>query len=705
MPRTHAESVIKNIISKIVQACAEKGHAVSDTLAAFMVKAVVLDPRNGFNVDRTLTKQDVQKLEELCLSKLMEKCSPSLDTIKMQEYFDMNYTSQREYVEEIHRMLETKLSPLSREITDDRLKIRSDLDVLYHKIITYILLRSSMGSPSDVNAVQEATAALQSIFPQTELGAFMVLVKKDKELQLNELTMLVTGIRLFNKANKKGEEKFNVHELMPSLLTEVLPVTSKSIKNEMSVTQSLALKYTAVLENLTDSDNQPGPYDECIILLKEALYNVRQHEVFLKILLTDACLCVKHVEILQTELSSQLKMLKDTIKPQTAVPTATIYPIFKVLSKLWSGLQDETELLNILGNIRLNLQPFLASQKKVFSEAYLDSLLETAEVKTDEQRISESSDEQIDQTLWNTQEWLMPETAASFNGLPLQYNGFCGYMLVNRDGLLLPGNPDIGVLKHKDKLYAFSSKEAALKFSSCPDYFVAKVEEKTKYFPELIQLLQQHQQFSCVSPYSEINQNGKTWEEPVTKCDNATQTVIHPMETNINKTYEWNEWELRRKALKRADLQTKATHSVQTDLSRMRQQNSTQTFHPKNAACQVKRDCGSNVPKPQIYLACLRGQKESRMVKANLTRLFGPRCQRHLNYPARILLPWFWLSSEWGRAVSGWWWMWQKKRITLKMASCFASTQLELGLATEPAFVAVSPVLEPLLGVSGCTAP
>lgn len=38
-----------------------------------------------------------------------------------------------------------------------------------------------------------------------------------------------------------------------------------------------------------------------------------------------------------------------------------------------------------------------------------------------------------------TQEWLLPETAASFNELPLQYNGFCGYTLVKRDGFLLPG--------------------------------------------------------------------------------------------------------------------------------------------------------------------------------------------------------------------------------------------------------------------------
>jgi len=42
-------------------------------------------------------------------------------------------------------------------------------------------------------------AALQSVFPQTELGTFMALSKLDKEKQLKELTSIVTGIRLFNR--------------------------------------------------------------------------------------------------------------------------------------------------------------------------------------------------------------------------------------------------------------------------------------------------------------------------------------------------------------------------------------------------------------------------------------------------------------------------------------------------------------------------
>jgi len=50
------------------------------------------------------------------------------------------------------------------------------------------------------------STALQSVFPQAELGTFMNLTKRDKERQLNELTLIVTGIRLFNKDCGKGGE-------------------------------------------------------------------------------------------------------------------------------------------------------------------------------------------------------------------------------------------------------------------------------------------------------------------------------------------------------------------------------------------------------------------------------------------------------------------------------------------------------------------
>ncbi|XP_024913794.1 cilia- and flagella-associated protein 206 [Cynoglossus semilaevis] len=639
MSRPHAESVIKSIIAEIIEDCAVRGHGVSDTLAAFMVKAVVLDPRNGFHVDRTLTKEDIKKLEEICLNKLTENCSPSFDTVKMQVYFEMNFSSRREFLEDVHRGLESRLRPVVAEITESRVRTRDQLDSLYRRIVSYIVLRSGMGSPADVHTVKEATAALHSVFPPTELGAFMVLLKNDKEQQLDELVTIVTGIRLFNKACRTGVEQSDLRELMPDVLNQVLPVVSRNTEQQLSLSQSLAWRYTAVLEKMSDPDHTPDPDHPPdpdhtpdldhpsdpdpdpdhpsdpdrppVHLLKEALYNVRQQEAFLRLLLAETRVCTKHVELLQRALLSQIKLMKETVASKTAVPTTKVFPLFKALSKVWSELQDEAELLNILGDIALNLQPFLSSQAQVFSEEYLGDLLGGCEVKTDEQRLTETSGESLD--------WLQPETAG-FSEMLLQYNGFCGSTFVSKDGLLLPGNPHIGLLKHREKLYAFSSREAALTFASCPDKFISEVLERAKLSPELLQLLRLQQHVSGVSAGSELLLGESALVKPVTKCEGGTQTDLHPVESNIVTSYEWNEWELRRKALKLADLRSKVTHSTQTHLSHMRRENASQTWPLKEASCQSKRDGGSSVPKPQTYLTGLRGQRVGHVVKTDLTR-------------------------------------------------------------------------------------
>uniref|UniRef100_A0A3P8WJR9 Cilia- and flagella-associated protein 206 n=1 Tax=Cynoglossus semilaevis TaxID=244447 RepID=A0A3P8WJR9_CYNSE len=581
MSRPHAESVIKSIIAEIIEDCAVRGHGVSDTLAAFMVKAVVLDPRNGFHVDRTLTKEDIKKLEEICLNKLTENCSPSFDTVKMQVYFEMNFSSRREFLEDVHRGLESRLRPVVAEITESRVRTRDQLDSLYRRIVSYIVLRSGMGSPADVHTVKEATAALHSVFPPTELGAFMVLLKNDKEQQLDELVTIVTGIRLFNKACRTGVEQ---SDLLPDVLNQVLPVVSRNTEQQLSLSQSLAWRYTAVLEKICERSGSE----------REFLNNK-----FFKILSLQAetRVCTKHVELLQRALLSQIKLMKETVASKTAVPTTKVFPLFKALSKVWSELQDEAELLNILGDIALNLQPFLSSQAQVFSEEYLGDLLGGCEI-----RDSGVNRQSLD--------WLQPETAG-FSEMLLQYNGFCGSTFVSKDGLLLPGNPHIGLLKHREKLYAFSSREAALTFASCPDKFISEVLERAKLSPELLQLLRLQQHLLL---------GESALVKPVTKCEGGTQTDLHPVESNIVTSYEWNEWELRRKALKLADLRSKVTHSTQTHLSHMRRENASQTWPLKEASCQSKRDGGSSVPKPQTYLTGLRGQRVGHVVKTDLTR-------------------------------------------------------------------------------------
>ncbi|XP_043746403.1 cilia- and flagella-associated protein 206 isoform X2 [Cervus elaphus] len=574
---TQAESVIKSIIREIGQECAAHGEIVPETLVAFMVKAVVLDPSNGFNTDRTLTKSDVQKLVKLCVNRLLDSKNPSLDTIKMQVYFDLNYTSREEFLEEHHRVIESRLSSVSREITDSRACAREELESLYRKIVSYVLLRSGLGSPTDIKIVREATAALQSVFPQTELGTFLTLSKKDKECQLKELTMIVTGIRLFNRDCGKGGEGIDD---LPAILQEAIPATTQHVDSQLEAVQDQAYRYTAVLEKAAKSSlvgQELQPY-----MLREALYNVRQCEIFLQVIL----------------------------------------PVFIALSNLWTSFQDETVLISVLSNLTTHLEPFLGAHDLFFPEKVMQALLDGVTVKTDVCRIKEHIEDRVNVADFKKLEWLFPETTANFDKLLIQYRGFCAYTFATTDGLLLPGNPSIGILKYKDKYYTFNTRDAAYSFAENPENYIDIIREKAKKNAELIQLLELHQQFETLIQYSQMKEVDRRYIKPITKCETGTQTDTHLLPPTIVRSYEWNEWELRRKAIKLANLRRKVTHSMQTDHSHMRRENCSQVYPLKTVGTQSLRAGSSRVPRPQVYVAGLRGgqTKATRGVKVNLTR-------------------------------------------------------------------------------------
>ncbi|KAH3708597.1 cilia- and flagella-associated protein 206-like [Dreissena polymorpha] len=618
MSRAQAESVIKNIIREIAQECASKGQAVSETLVAFMVKAVVLDPANEFNVDRTLTKDDVQKLIRLCVDRLMDTRSPALDTVKMQVYFDMNYTTRSDFLDEHRRVLESRLQPVLREITDSRARTREELESLYRKIVSAVLLRSGLGSPTDIAVVREATAALQSVFPQTELGTFMSLTKRDKERQLLELTMIVTGIRLFNKECGKGGEGIDD---LPAILNEAVPATTQNVDAEIHAALRGANKYTALVEKIQSGESMEGP---SVQLLKEALINSRQHEAFLRVILNDVISCAQQVEMLEQQLAARMEQLQATVQSKTAVPTAQVYPQFIHLSQLWSGFQDEMVLLSVLSNILASLDPFTRGHRELFNDEVLMPFLTGVSIKSDEQRIQETSghESRVNPNDFRDLDWLFPETTKNFNKLPLQYRGFCAWALAKFDRLLLPANPEIGVLRFKEHFYAFSSKKAAMEFSSNIEGYIQQVAEGAKRSPELIQLLELHTQFATITPYTTGKDQGRMIEKPVTKCDSGTQTDTHILEANIVKSYEWNEWELRRKAIKLANLRTRVTHSMQTDLSNMRRDTAIQVWPPKEQLTQTKGDSYTNVPQPHVFMAGLRGggmNQSTVMTKMDLT--------------------------------------------------------------------------------------
>ncbi|NXW58387.1 CF206 protein, partial [Eurystomus gularis] len=610
------KSVIEKIIREIGQECAARGHSVSESLVAFVVKAVALDPRNDFNVDQILSKEDVQNLIQLCVSRLLDATNPSLSTIKMQVYFDMNYASRAELLSEQHRVLEGRLAPVVRVITDSRPRVQEEKENVYQKIISYVLLSSGLGSPTDIEVVREVTAALKSVFPQREMTTFILLSEKNKEQQLKNLAMLVTGIRLYHKECGKGGRGIDD---LPAILNEAIPSAMRTVNEGLNTCRMLAHQYIALLESM--QENQHRYTQLSSLKLREALFNVRQYEAFLCILLSDAITSAQEVEKMNAQFAATVEQLKNTVQNKVSIDTKEVFPLFVALSNLWTSFQDEILLLSFLTNMTNNLQQFSEIQSQLFPEEVLTSLLEGVTVKSDEERIKETMGNRVDASDFKNQEWLFPETTDNFNQLLIQYHGFCAHA-IGVKGLTLPGNPAIGILKHNERCYVFSSREAAYIFAQDPEKFIQLNVEKAQEHPELIQLLELHHQFEYLAPFAQARNAEKYFMKPTIKYDSSTQTDTHILPPTIVTSYEWNEWELRRKAIKLANLRRKLTHAMQTDLSHMRRENSTQVYLPKDVSTQTKRDNSSNVPRPQIFLEGLRGGSSptTHMVKADLTR-------------------------------------------------------------------------------------
>lgn len=78
---------------------------------------------------------------------------------------------------------------------------------------------------------------------------------------------------------------YSVTSVVPSILNEAIPATTRDIENELKESQSLAWQYTALLEKLADPSDKPVLCPISLDMLQQALYNVRQHEAFLKVTL------------------------------------------------------------------------------------------------------------------------------------------------------------------------------------------------------------------------------------------------------------------------------------------------------------------------------------------------------------------------------------------------------------------------------------
>ncbi|CAH8677850.1 unnamed protein product [Schistosoma haematobium] len=514
MTNVQAESVITRIIKQIIQQCISRGHDVSETLVAFIVKAVVLDPASGFLPDKPLDNEDIKKLIELCVNRITDQESPSVDTIKMQVFFEINHLKK---------------------------------------------------------------AALQSIFPQTDIASFLSASANQKRKQLYEFTGLVTGIRLYNKDCNKGGA--GIDDRLFLKLSTIDPTTDVK----------------ALIKSAKEMDITPEH-------LRASVVNARQYGKFLRIIQWELNQMLKDIEKIIDSFKSCMKKLHILISDRPAVPSNEVYPGFLQLANYWTSFQDEMVFLSVLTSTLNTLQTYFVGRQLKWTKEQMYNFISDKEVIFDEDR---KHHDPLSEEYCGGHQCVFPHSSSEEINLNIEFEGFCIWSLARYQGLLVPADIHMGVLllPPDNKMYAFSTPEAAKEFVMETEKFLKAIPEVIRRLPELIPILKLSYLFSKGISYT----NGQFHENTSPKVDCGVQTVVHPIETYIDKNYYWNEWELRKNALKLVNLRKKATASVQTILSNWRRDNATQVYPMKETSTATKKDGYTQVPRPSVFIHGLRG--------------------------------------------------------------------------------------------------
>ncbi|XP_069694872.1 cilia- and flagella-associated protein 206 [Periplaneta americana] len=601
---------------------------------------MVLNPEHGFISDRPLVRDDVQRLVDVCVQKLSEEHSVPLATIQMQVYFDTNFAPRQDIINENRANIKLRTAPLIKEIIETNTKTKEDLDKLYRKMVVTTIMSSGLGNPTQLGVLREAAAALSSVFPQTELSQFMSMSRKDKEQQIVELTQITTGIRLFNRDCQKGGEGI---EDLPNLLQKAVVATQSSLESQLQKLLARVSILTTAVENCIRYPAEPEKQETCETddeeeesgvgtegdegdveeevsvevtkrqtqMVLDGLATSRQLEVYLRKLVLEVDISRQVLSELLEKLKARLSNIHDTVRFRTAIPTVQVYPQFIDLSETWSSLQDEMVLLSNINNMAWNLHKFLQVLEYI-DEDTLKHMIGDATILTDEERLKATTGLKIESSEMKT-EVVYPAQVTDFDKIPLQYLGFCAWSIIEGHGALIPGNPNMGVCRWNGNYYAFSSPAAAAEFGRHPDKYVLAVTDLMQKKPELISLLQLQEQVSA-------GELPVMKPEPVIKRDSAIQTELHPIPSYIDPTYRWNEWDLKREAIKLANIVKSRTKSVQTLRSWHKLSIGLQVKPLKSQGVQTVRDSSSNVPTLQNFIYGLRGRRDDKQFVMTLTR-------------------------------------------------------------------------------------
>lgn len=250
---------------------------------------------------------------------------------------------------------------------------------------------------------------------------------------------------------------------------------------------------------------------------------------------------------------------------------------------MWSQLHN---LIFVLSQINI-LNSFLSEQSDLVPnyDEIAFSILNGTPVETDEERLK-----RYKKTIYNPENFIDDGTIVEYTtGTKIELLGFCVNSIAEGNGILVPGNPKLGLGLYKTKYYSSSSILGLKMFQKNPEIIVYKVLRAARANPELIVFLDIFEQVK----HAEHEFAGKTFSsKTVRTCDTGMQTELHPVPYAKDKDYVWNVWDLRRRAIQLANLRNCRTKSAQTHETYSSFSIESQTMKPKVQSAQTRKNMG-----------------------------------------------------------------------------------------------------------------
>jgi hypothetical protein len=311
------------------------------------------------------------------------------------------------------------------------------------------------------------------------------------------MASIVLGIRLFNREVGKGgaglvhveEEAFTqAHDL------------NDQLEHEIADVEDLCLQYqeTIVFVQVT---RPSGVTAEEVKRWSDELANRRQYLCFLTALRDDVVSSFQKVGAMRNTFKSVVSDLQALVGGRSSVPKEHVYPRFEQLAVEWLAIVAEARVikarqkaLQVLHNTTSSYHGTLAGDtaltnaaKEASREGYgfgfdpedegvltdttgwdmgatkgFDPVTTSAVSNTMSAKDRRSSEDLKNNDYRGMGEavLLTMESTPDFMHLPLEFQGFCPWTIVQRNGLLLPGKPSEGVVRFDQRFYTFGHHNA-----------------------------------------------------------------------------------------------------------------------------------------------------------------------------------------------------------------------------------------------------